>query len=227
MKIKSIFPGSFYARRKIKIYDNDKYIGDLYPNETIEINPKTKKLKFKLDYHKAIVENPENHYFIVYFDYRPYFPFNWLDLMKNALKVEQVETEDLFEKRITELSKSSAKKININVFTHLIIILQALAGLSILFTSVFKKDLIKSDINLLFFIGLVSFVSVLILWLNLKNTYQGDFKIRHIAAIFLFLIVSFYTTSFLRILLTIISVLLFLLFLGKEFHLTKQKIKFT
>jgi hypothetical protein len=209
MKIKAIFPGNFYSRRKIKIYDeNNHFIESIYPNQTIDLNTNSKKLKFQIDYHKKTVELNNNENLIVYFKYKPYFPFNYIDLMKNALEVKKTDIDN-FEEEINKLEKGTLeKKIIINKHIYFSLFLQALASILLMYTTIFKQELVKFNVNLIFFIGLISLLSIFITLFNLKKTFYNEYNIRIIAAAMLFGSLSFFTKSYVSILLIIISLML-------------------
>ncbi len=214
MKIYSIYPGNFYINRKIKVFDNNnKMIGYLHPNSLSEIHTNSKKLLFKLDYHKRKISNIDiNDNLIVYFRFRPYFPFNYLDLMKNSLVVERVDSKK-FDERIKELKNGyKLETLQLNLKTYLILLLQILISFVIVISCILFPDLIKNDLNFIFLLSFFSFFSLIISLFNLKRINQKEFNIRYISSIFLFAGLAFFTKENLSILMVLLTSLLALIY---------------
>jgi hypothetical protein len=96
--LKFITPGNYYSHRKVKVTAKNGVVNFLSSNENLllHINDYETEYQLKLDYHKLTfitktIEINKDYFFIVYFNYRPFLPLFFLDLMfKNSLRIREV-----------------------------------------------------------------------------------------------------------------------------------------
>lgn len=199
LNIKLIFPYNWGQIRRVGIYSDN---GDLITkirhcdNLKIFINVDVKKVIIKLDIFRSIIEIPANDdilYLTVFMNFRDYFPFIYLDTLKRKcltgkfVNAQEFEKFDLsfYQNSKTWILKSKIDKPNL--------ILGLLISISLLIVSVIEQQ--NEYQELLFFISLVSLISLLMI-LNEKEKLQVfDYKSRMVATGLAFLLSTLFLNS--------------------------------
>ncbi|MGJ8660672.1 MAG: hypothetical protein ACSHXL_01415 [Bacteroidota bacterium] len=217
LNIKFIPPGPMYSARRIKVMSENQQDYVLSNNQNLKIDTSGKyKLKFKLDYHKVTFQNEqasnENKFLFVYFKYRQYFPFNYIDLMfKSCLATKEVTEEEFLKSdyvAVYNVEKDVVDKKS-DVFLK---ITTAAILLSLIQLGVLTLNLKISD-ALLWICSLTGFFGFVRLYLRNKELKRTVFLTRIIALILYSLVfvgATFYQSSSLVYL--NIGALMFLLF---------------
>ena len=210
LNIKLLLPYNWGHFRKIGIYGNNgKLITKIMHGETLElaIDPSIKKVIVKLDIFRSEIVIPSNHknlFLMLYMNFRDYFPFQYIDTLKRKCLTGKIVTAEEFEQfdlSFYQMSKEWILKSKIDK-PNLILGLALSAALVVL--SIVEQQNEYQD--LLFFISLVSFISLLMIVNEKEKLVAFDYKSRMIATGIAFLLASLLLISAFYI------VLVFLLF---------------
>lgn len=185
-KIKCLFPGNNYLLRKISIKIDDKLVAKIGHNEVIELDLEQHHVRFSLDYHKAKIDGKElknDSYLILYFDFRDYFPYNFIDIMfKNSLRAKIVS--ELEFKNFNETFYSTKTQETELIKWNFSSIYSVIVGFlfSIGFVSNVWINQNNSDTNnFAFIIGLASFIGFVHIVITHKKITIQQFRLRIIA----------------------------------------------
>lgn len=212
LNIKLLLPYNWGHFRKIGIYDNDgTLITKIMHGETLQlpIDLSIKKVVVKLDIFRSEIEIPlddKNLFLKLYMNFRDYFPFQYIDTLKRKCLTGKFVTAHEFEQfdlSFYQMSKVWISKSKIDK-PNLRLGLALSAGL-IVFSIVEQENEYQ---DLLFFISVVSFISLLMIVNEKEKLLAFDYKNRMIATGFAFLVASLFLSSSFYI------VLIFLIFSG-------------
>ena len=212
LNIKLLLPYNWGHFRKIGIYGNNgKLITKIMHGETLQlsIDPSIKKVVVKLDIFRSEIEIPSEDKMLflnLYMNFSDYFPFQYIDTLKRKCLTGKFVTAEEFEHfdlSFYQMSKEWILKSKIDK-PNLRLGIALSVGLIVI--SIVEQQNEYQD--LLFFISLVSFLSLLMIVNEKEKLVAFDYKSRMIATGFAFLVASLFLSSSFYI------VFIFLLFSG-------------
>jgi transcriptional regulator with XRE-family HTH domain len=199
LNIKLLLPYNWGHFRKIGLYGNDgKLITKIMHGETLQIaiDPSIIKIIVKLDIFRSEIEIPLDDQILflnLYMDFRDYFPFQYIDTLKRKCLTGKFVAEDVFEQfdlSFYQMSKEWILKSKIDK-SNLRLGLILSAGL-IVFSIVEQENEYQ---ELLFFISLVSFISLLMVVNERDKILAFDYKSRMVATGIAFFLASLLLSS--------------------------------
>lgn len=199
LNIKLLLPYNWGHFRKIGIYaDDGKLITKIMHGETlaVEIDKNVKKIIIKLDIFRSEIDVPVNEnvlFFSVYMNFRDYFPFQYIDTLKRKCLTGHFTTAEEFDKfdlSFYHMSKIWIMKSKINK-PNLRLGLFLSGGLIVF--SIIEQENVYQD--LLFFISIVSFISLLMIFNEKEKILAFDYKSRMIATGVAFLLATLFLDS--------------------------------
>lgn len=212
LNVKLLLPYNWGHFRKIGIYGNDsKLISKIKHGQTLEltIDSNIKKVIVKLDIFRSEIAIPANDKILflnLYMNFRDYFPFQYIDTLKRKCLTGKFVTASEYEQfdlSFYQMSKEWILKSKIDK-PNLRLGLMLSVGL-IVFSIVEQENEYQ---DLLFFISLVSFISLLMIVNEKEKLLAFDYKSRMISTGVAFLVASSFLSSPFYI------ALIFLLFSG-------------
>jgi hypothetical protein len=185
LHLKCEFPYNWYSVRNLKLSDDKGNVFRIMSGQSrkLEIPSESSRLKMRLDYMSAQVDLPkdrDDQYVIIYLKVRQGFVGAMLDAFKpSALQLKSVTAEEFsrFAPEFYAVTQQKPKGIgSVDVFSFLILV--ALAGLLTVLGVV--KEHWGDFGNLLFATGLLSLISLSILWFDRKSIGVKSYRIRQI-----------------------------------------------
>ena len=192
LNIKLIFPYNWYQARMVKVY-NEK--GELITKvgyceqQSVNIPENTESIILKLDYFKSEITIPKNEkelYLIIYLDFRDSFPVKYFDVLKRKSLTGVLVDKERFENfnlDFYEKAKNGMRKANPDVPN---LYLGALISVFLIFSAIYQPSNNSTDIVI--FIGLVSLISLFMIFLQKGKIMVFDYKSRMIATGLAFLL---------------------------------------
>lgn len=199
LNIKLVFPYNWGQIRNVGIYaDSGRLITKIRHCDILKIpiDADVKEVIIKLDIFRSVIEIPANEnvlYLTVFMNFRDYFPFIYIDTLKRKCLTGKFVSVEEFEKFNLCFYQNAQKwilKSNIDVPN---IRLGLLISICLLIVSVIEQKNEYQD--LLFFIGLVSLISLLMIFNEKEKLQAFDYKSRMIATGFAFLLATFFLNS--------------------------------
>lgn len=228
INIRLIFPYNWAHARKVGVYDDKRQrltkIGHFEEIHT-EVKEDVEYLTLKLDFYRFKVEVPQNEEelnLIIYMKFRDRFPIMYWDSLKSDLIQGQfvdAETYKMFDHTFYKKSGKWIEKSNIDSPA---VILGMLISAGLVVMSVVQQD--NPFQHLLFFIGIASLISLLMIRLENNKLMLYDYKSRMWASGAAFMLGTFLLQgSFPVAALFLIFSLVFLLkvYLGMALNITK------
>lgn len=220
LNIKLIFPYNWYHFRNVKIFD-DK--GELLTkishseHQSIVIDDNSKSLVLKLDFFKSIIQIPEDSdelYLALYLNFRDTFPIKYFDVLKRKCLTGRFLKKEAFDKFDLTFYNLDKKWILKSKLDRSNLILGLLISISLLVISVIEQKNEYQD--LVFFISLVSLISLIMIFTEKDKLLAFDYKSRMIATGFAFLLGTLFLNSPYYVILTLL--IFSSLFLLKSFR---------
>lgn len=199
LNIKLVFPYNWGQFRNVGIYaDNGKLITKIRhcDNLKILIDAEVKNVIIKLDIFRSVIEIPSNQgvlYLTVFMDFRDYFPFIYIDTLKRKCLTGKFVDAEEFEKFNLCFYKNSQKWIQKSKIDQPNLRLGLLISASLLIVSIVEQQNEYQD--LLFFISLVSLISLLMIFNEKEKLQFFDYKSRMIATGLAFLLGTLFLNS--------------------------------
>lgn len=183
VNIKCIFPFNYYLLRKVSMYVNNAKVGSVGNTEETELLvPENSTITFRIDIYKHTLKVPagkDRLNILLYFKFRAYFPFSYLDFYRrNALQSREL-TDSEFERAFETTYNASSREIAA-VDTASSVMALGLSALC-LYASIFQigKESWQSELS--FLVGLFSIISVITLHVDKKSLLQRAYKVRIIS----------------------------------------------
>jgi transcriptional regulator with XRE-family HTH domain len=199
LNIKLVFPYNWGQIRNVGIYgDNGILINKIRhcDNLKIPIDADVKQVVIKLDIFRSVIEIPVNEnvlYLTVFMNFRDYFPFIYIDTLKRKCLTGKFVTVQEFEKFNLCFYQNAQKWILKSNIDKPNLRLGLLISICLLIVSVIEQKNEYQD--LLFFIGLVSLISLLMIFNEKEKLQAFDYKSRMIATGLAFLLGTFFLNS--------------------------------
>lgn len=196
LEIKLLLPYNWAHMRRIRIYDDR---GNLLvrikhcEHVLVKVSDDCKHVTIRLDFYKSVIAVPqdeENLFLGVYMDFRDYFPYRYLDTLKIKCLTGRFMSAEAFDNYSLDIYDQSANYLPVKKFDRQAVYTGLFISAGLIVTSVAQQENPSQD--LLFFIGMGSFISLLILN-SIKNTIMVfDYKSRLIATGFAFILAFFF-----------------------------------
>lgn len=200
LNLRLVFPYNWYHYRKVKVYDNN---GNLITKimhceeQSVLIEEKTEYLVVRLDYFKTKINVPkeEKLNLTLFLNFRDSFPIKYFDVLKrNCLTGKFVTTEEFqnFDVSFYNTSKNWIQKAKIDKPN---LILGILISIGLIVMSIVEQANEYGDLVCL--IGLISLISLIMIYNEKKQLLLFDYKSRMIATSIAFLLgILFMNSSF-------------------------------
>lgn len=216
LNIKLIFPYNWYHYRNVKVYDDKGKIITLIShceNQNLLIDKNIEKIIVKLDFFKSEILIPKNSETInlaLFLNFRDTFPIKYFDVLKrNCLSGKLLEKKEFDEFNLSFydtneiwILKSKIDKSNL--------ILGVLISMGLLIVSILEQQNQYQD--LVFFISIVSLISLLMIIVEKNKLLLFDYKSRMIATGFALVFATFFLSSpYYIVMVLIVFSLMFLL----------------
>lgn len=199
LHIKMVLPYNWGHFRSIGIYaDNRKLITKIKhcDNLEIRIDDEVKKVIIKLDIFRSVIEIPTNEavlYLTVFMNFRDYFPFIYIDTLKRKCLTGKFVTAQEFEQFDLSFYQNAKNYILISKINRPNLRLGLFISAGLLIVSLVEQENEFQD--LLFFIGLVSLISLLMIFNEKEKLQVFDYKSRMIATGLALLLATFFLNS--------------------------------
>jgi hypothetical protein len=199
LNIKLLFPYNWYHFRNVKVF-NDK--GDLITKVThcdhqnLLIDTNSQFLTVKLDFFKSVLKIPEGNdelFLTLFLNFRDTFPIRYFDVLKRKCLTGKFLDKEEFDKFNLDFYNTDKKWILKPNIDKSNLILGLLISISLLITSVIEQDNEFQD--LIFFISLVSLISLIMIFTEKNKILAFDYKSRMIATGFAFILGTFFLNS--------------------------------
>ena len=220
LNIKLIFPYNWYHFRNVKIFNDN---GDLITkishceHQNILIDNNTQFIILRLDFFKSVLKIPDGNdelFMSIFLNFRDTFPIKYFDVLKRKCLTGKFLDKKEFDKFNLDFYKTDKKWILKPNIDKSNLILGLIISISLLVTSVFEQDNEYQD--LIFFLSLISLISLLMIITEKNKLLAFDYKSRMIATGFAFILGTFFLNSPIYIILVIF--ILSSLFLLKSFR---------
>ncbi len=186
VRIKAVFPYNYYLLRKIKIKAGGQIIARIGHKQVIELEDvPSQHLTFKLDYHKTSIELPDTEkdvHIILYFDLRPYFPFNVTDIMfRNALRAKVVDKQefDSFDEKF--YNSSTSQPVGLNTTFYYSLVAGILISLEFILVPFMQQPNPGPVTNFAFIVGLITLAGFIAMFFNRKKLSRASYSFRILA----------------------------------------------
>jgi hypothetical protein len=199
LNIKLIFPYNWYHYRNVKVF-NDK--GDLITkishceNQNILIDNNSQFITFRLDFFKSVLKIPDGNdelFLSLFLNFRDTFPIKYFDVLKRKCLTGKFLDKEEFDKFNLDFYKTDKKWILKPNIDKSNLILGLLISISLFVTSVIEQDNEYQD--LIFFISLMSLISLIMIITEKNKLLAFDYKSRMIATGFAFILGTFFLNS--------------------------------
>lgn len=199
LSIKLVFPYNWYHFRNVKVF-NDR--GDLITkishceHQNILIDNNSQFITVRLDFFKSVLQIPEgsNELFLsLFLNFRDTFPIKYFDVLKRKCLTGKFLDKEEFDKFNLDFYNTDKKwilKANIDKSN---LILGLLISIILLVSSVIEQENEYQD--LIFFISLVSLISLIMIFTEKNKLLAFDYKSRMIATGFAFILGTFFLNS--------------------------------
>lgn len=193
LNIKCIFPYNYYLLREVTILVNGEKVSTVghlgLAHVMVNVGD---EVSFKLDFYRSsvrITEQQQEQYLLLYFHFRDYFPFYYIDFFsRSTLRAKFLLAEEFSNVMNTTYSpKAIQRKATIDAVSIVLLVCMSLLSLAI---SVFFPKQEGWMQEFAFIVGAVGFVSVLILLYDRKPLMQASYNARVIATALALLLVG-------------------------------------
>lgn len=195
LHIKLAFPYNWYQLRKVGVYDDKGHrlirIGHC-GQESLVIPNDTVHLVLKLDYFKSEIPVPKSNgdiFMIVYLDFRDSFPVKYFDVLRRRCLTGKFVDKDTFERFNLDFYTKAKKRMQKSKPDVPNLLLGALISLVLIFYPSFQQNSNYTEIIL--FIGVVSLISLFMIYIQREKLLLYDYKSRVIATGVAFLMATF------------------------------------
>ncbi len=184
--IKAVFPYNYYLLRKVKVKAGGDVIAQVGHKETVTLEAVPgKTLSFKLDYHKAKLELPQTGgdvYIILYFDLRPYFPFNVTDVMfRNALRASIVDKQTFDSFDVSFYEQRERKPVEPDTRFYYLLFAGMMVSLEFVLVPFMKQTNSQPVANFALIMGLITFLGFISIFFARKKISRHQFNLRMLA----------------------------------------------
>lgn len=199
LDIKLVLPYNWYHARRIKICDDKgKVLTKIMHNEhhQVTLDNEVEFIIIKLDFLRSKIEVPKgqtNLYLGVYMDFRDKFPIMYYDILKRKCLTGMFLDENKFENFDVSIYGQSKKYILKSEVNLANVLLGMLISVGLIVTSVWEQD--NENNSLVFFIGMVSFFSLLMIKLSDGKLSLYDYRNRVIATGAAFILSAFFVEN--------------------------------
>ncbi|WP_157486098.1 hypothetical protein [Flavobacterium soli] len=226
LNLKLIFPYNWYHFRKVKVYgDNGKLLSKIMHCENLSllIDGNTKSITVKLDFLISEIflpQDSEEWNIGLFLDFRDRFPIKYFDILKRKCLTGKTMSNGEFENfnlSFYNQSKIWVQKANIDT---LALSLGIFISIGLLIVALIEQTNDYQD--LVFFIGLISLISMLMIHFEKEKILLYDYRNRMLATGLAFILgIQFLESSFAVVLTLLFLSFVFLLKFVKNFYTIK------
>lgn len=198
--LKLVLPYNWYHTRKIRIHDQTgKLLTKLMhcDHQIINLDDTTESIVIRLDYFKSEIPLPKNNEDLnlgVYLDFRDRFPIKYFDILNRRCLTGRLMNDSEFAKFSPNFYQQSHLWIQKAEMDSVAVAMGVLISAAIILIALVEQHNPYQD--LLFFIGLSSLCSMLLLYLEKSKLLFFDYRNRLIATGLAFILAAFFTNSF-------------------------------
>lgn len=196
MEIKLLLPYNWYHARRIKIYDDKKNLLVKIAHAehlSVSLPEDCKSISIKIDFIKSVITIPKNKdslFLAVYMDFRDKFPHKYIDILKRKCITGHFMTEEEFDNFNLSFYTNSIEYLPAAKYDKASIVLELAIASGLIITAVIQQENPYQD--LVFFIGAVSFVSLLLVRSEKEKIKMYDYKSRIVATGLSFVLAFFF-----------------------------------
>ena len=171
--------------RRIRIYDDNRNLlvrikhGE---HVLVKVADDCRFVVIRLDFYRSKIEVPQNQdelFLGVYMDFRDYFPYKYLDTLKPKCLTGRFMDAEEFDNYSLDIYNQSANFLPVNKFDRQAVFTGLAISGGLIVASVAQQE--NPDQDLVFFIGVSSFISLLILNAAKQTIQKFDYKSRLVA----------------------------------------------
>jgi hypothetical protein len=198
MEIKLLLPYNWAHARRIRVSDDaGNLLVKIAHNEhlLVQVDDNCKHVVIKLDFYKSVIAVPDNTeklFLGLYMDFRDHFPHKYIDTFKRKCLTGHfmtAETFDNFDLSFYENAREYLPTIN---YDNASVFLGLLISAGLVITSVVQQENPYQD--LLFFIGVSSLISLLMVRAEKGKILLYDYKSRLVATALAFVLAFIFIT---------------------------------
>ncbi len=198
LNIKLLLPYNWGHIRKIKVYDDKGVLLTkiMHGEElSININQDIKEVVIKLDIFRSVIKVPEGDsvFLALYMNFRDRFPHKYIDTLKRKCLTGTFLTESEFENFDLSFYTKSFQWVQKTEIDKPSLFLGFLLAIGLTVLSAIEQSNPYQDI--IFFIGMASFFSLLMIQVEKTKILLYDYKTRMIATGVAFIVASLFLQS--------------------------------
>ncbi|GGB71089.1 hypothetical protein GCM10007424_08870 [Flavobacterium suaedae] len=196
LDVKLLLPYNWYHARRIKIFDDKgALLAKIAHGEelSVQIDQECKHITIRIDYIKSVIEVPQNSdklFLSVYMNFRDRFPYKYIDSVKRKCITGKFMSKEEFENFNLDFYANAIEYLPAKKFDNASLALGFIIASGLIITSVVQQKNPFQD--LLFFIGVASFISLLLVRAEKQKIQLYDYKSRLIATALAFVLAFFF-----------------------------------
>ena len=196
LEVKLLLPYNWYHARRIKIFDDKGalLLKIAHGEElSVQINNVCKYITIRIDYIKSVIEVPQNNdklFLGVYMNFRDRFPYKYIDAAKRKCITGKFMSKEEFENFNLNFYTNAIEYLPAKKFDNTSLVLGFIIASGLIVTSVVQQQNPFQD--LVFFIGVASFISLLLVRAEKQKIQLYNYKSRLIATALAFVLAFFF-----------------------------------
>lgn len=196
LEVKLLLPYNWYHARHIKIFDDKGVLLTKIAHGeelSVQIDQECKHITIRIDYIKSVIEVPQNSdklFLSVYMNFRDRFPYKYIDAVKRKCITGKFMNKEEFENFNLDFYTNAIEYLPAKKFDNASLALGFIIASGLIITSVAQQKNPFQD--LVFFIGIASFISLLLVRAEKQKIKLYDYKSRLIATALAFVLAFFF-----------------------------------